>query len=116
MTSAQRAAFFKGREVMHLNDSDTANNNERTISGTRTTSEREDDETTAKTEVTDNRSVSAQCGQKTPKKSRASLVISRHKIASNKRSTNVVYVQTQDYLAHSRIEVDSRADTVCAGK
>jgi hypothetical protein len=27
MTSAQRAAFFKGREVMRLNDSDTANNN-----------------------------------------------------------------------------------------
>jgi hypothetical protein len=39
MTSAQRAAFFKGQEVMHLNDSDTANNNEQTISGTRTTSE-----------------------------------------------------------------------------
>jgi hypothetical protein len=39
MTSAQRAAFFKGQEVMRLNDSDTANNNERTISGTRTTSE-----------------------------------------------------------------------------
>jgi hypothetical protein len=69
---------------MRSNDSDTTNNNERSISGTRTTSERENDDTTAKIEVTDNRSASAQFRQKAPKKSRASLVISCHKIASNK--------------------------------
>jgi hypothetical protein len=68
MMSAQWASFFKGWEFMWSNDSDTMNNNEHTISGTGTTSEWEEDEATAKMEITGDRSVSAQFGQKVPKK------------------------------------------------
>jgi hypothetical protein len=54
---------------------------------------------TAEAEVTDNRSASAQFGQKVLKKSRASAVIPQCKIALNQWSTSALYVQTQDYLA-----------------
>jgi hypothetical protein len=92
------------------------NTHEHTISKMRMTSEWEKEEVTAEAEVTDNRSASAQFGQKVLKKSRASAIILWHKIASNQWLTSVLYVQTQDYLACSWIEVDSWADTMCAGK
>ena len=118
MTPKQRAAFYKGREAMRAPDDALT---QRSIAGVNTSIGQQADEISAITEAQANAQMNAASSQFGREGNRSlnngsrrqGAVLSGQRFISSARVTKST--PYYDYNKRARAEIDSRADTVCAG-
>jgi hypothetical protein len=116
MNSKQRAAFYKGRDAMRTPDD---NNTTRTIAGVQSNYTQPVDEISAMTDAQTNAQMNAASsqfgkeGNRSLNNRKQGAIISGERFISSARSAKKA--PQYDYNQRSRAEIDSRADTVCAG-
>ena len=118
MSPKQRAAFYKGREAMRAPD-DT--HTQRSIAGLHSSASQQPDEISAITEAQANAQMNAASSQFGKEGNRSlnnssrkqGAVVSGERFISSTRTNRSA--PRYDYDKRARAEIDSRADTVCAG-